>query len=201
LVKLFCQVKLFQLKEQLSTIFHYYRNVRFALVDASIGLSAFFCNPYRVCRRFTGTHSYGETALSTFALIAKAVQLTKEDLFVDLGSARGKLCFWAALWIGCKVVGIEQVPSFMRKARRWAWLFRIPIRFDLGQMQTIDLSQATVVYLYAMEWEEAFLEQMKKGARLITVGAPAGEHSFEVIRVISAPYPWGVADVYIQRRL
>jgi hypothetical protein len=194
-------VKLFQLKEQLRVIFRYYSSFRFALVDLGFCLSGFFCNPYKICRKFTGTHSYGETPISTFANLAKAADLTASDRFLDLGSGRGKLCFWSALWIGCPSVGVEQVPWFIRQSKFLAWIFRIPVRFHLGSMDKADLSNATVIYLYTMEWDEAHLIRIPKGARLITVGAPVESDRFEMVKTVSATYPWGVADVYVQRRL
>jgi len=194
-------VKLFQLREQLHVVFRYYRNIRFALVDLSFCLSGFFCNPYRICRKFTGAHAYGETAIRTFAAIAKAAEIRKEDHFLDLGAGRGKLCFWTAFWLGCTCTGVEQVPFFVRQAVWLAKIFRMPIQFHLGSIETIDLSKATVVYLYVMEWDEALLEKMTPNARLISVGAPVESSSFEVVRKMPARYPWGVTDVYVQRRI
>ena len=199
-MKGYFQVKLFQLREQVRVIFRYYRNVRFALVDLGFCFFAFFFNPYRICRKFTGTHSYGETPLTTFAEIAKAAGLTKEDVFVDLGSGRGKLCFWASLWIGCECRGIEQVPNLVRQSKWLTKAFRVPVRFDQGKMETADLSHATVVYLYTIEWDETLLMQMQHGARLITIGAPVDLEGFAVVKTVEARYPWGIADAYIQKR-
>jgi hypothetical protein len=200
-VKTYLRVKLFQLQEQAHVVFRYYRNIRFALVDLAFCLSGFFCNPYRICRKFTGAHSYGETPIRTFAAIADAADITKQDHFLDLGAGRGKLCFWAAFWLGCTCTGVEQVPFFVRQARGLAALFRAPVRFHLGSMETADISKATVVYLYVMEWDEALLEQMAPNARLISVGAPVESSSFAVVRKVPARYPWGITDVYVQRRI
>jgi hypothetical protein len=199
-VKVFLYVKLFQLCEQVRVIFRFYRNVRFALVDLGFCLLAFFFNPYRICRKFTGTHSYGETPITTFAELAKAAGLSREDVFVDLGSGRGKLCFWTSLWIGCESRGVEQVPGLVRQSKWVARAFRIPVRFDQGMMETADLSHATVVYLYTMEWDETLLLAMPQGARLITVGSPVDLDGFAVMKTMAAKYPWGVAEVFIQQR-
>jgi len=198
-VNAFFRIKGFLLKEQLWVIWCYYRRFRFALVDAGLCLVAFFQNPYRTCRRFSGTHSYGETPLSTFATLAKLANLQPQDRFMDLGSGRGKLCFWSALWLGCQAIGVEQVPSFVRQARWLAKIFRVPVRFDLGRMEEMDLSSASVVYLYAMEWDETVLQRMAQGARLISVGEPVDE-GFEILHTVRAVYPWGETEVYIQRR-
>jgi hypothetical protein len=200
-VKVFLQVKLFQLREQMRVIFRYYRNVRFALVDLGLCFFAFFFNPYRICRKFTGTHSYGETPITTFAELAKAADLAKEDVFVDLGAGRGKLCFWASLWIGCESRGVEQVPGLVRPSKWLAKAFCIPVRFDQGMMETADLSHATVVYLYTMEWDETLLLEMPQGARLITVGSPVDLEGFTVVKAVEAEYPWGTAEVFIQQRV
>ncbi len=200
-MKVFLQVKIFQLREQMRVIFRYYRNVRFALVDLGFCFFAFFCNPYRICRKFTGTHSYGETPITTFAELAKAAGLVKEDVFVDLGSGRGKLCFWSSLWIGCESRGVEQVPGLVRQSKWLAKAFRVPVCFDQEKMETADLSYATVVYLYTMEWDETLLLEMPPGARLITVGAPVDLDGFAVVKIVEAKYPWGTTEVFIQRRV
>jgi len=200
-VKIFLKVKLFQLREQMRVIFRYYRNVRFALVDLGFCFFAFFFNPYRICRKFTGTHSYGETPITTFAELAKAVDLTKEDVFVDLGSGRGKLCFWASLWIGCESRGVEQVPGLVRQSKWLGWIFGVPVCFDQGKIETANLSYATVVYLYTMEWDETLLLEMPQGACLITVGSPVELEGFAVVKTVAAKYPWGVAEVFIQQRV
>lgn len=169
-------------------------------VDLCFAISAFFSNPYRVCRKFTGAHGYGETPLSTFAQLAKCAGLAKGDLFLDLGCGRGKLCFWASLWIGCSSEGVEQVPKFVKQARGLAKLFRVPSKFYLGVMEEADLSKATVVYLYAMEWDERVLLGMRQGARLITVGAPFEGEGFEMVEAVRVKYPWGTTDAFIQKR-
>lgn len=198
---IYFQVKLFQLREQVRVMFRYYRNIRFALVDLGFCFFAFFFNPYRICRKFTGTHSYGETPITTFAELAKAAGLAKEDVFVDLGSGRGKLCFWASLWIGCEARGVEQAPGLVRQSRWLARVFGIPVCFDQGMMEAADLSQATVVYLYTMEWDETLLLKMQPGARLITVGSPVELEGFSVVKTVEARYPWGVTDAFIQQRV
>jgi hypothetical protein len=170
-------------------------------VDLAFCVSAFFFNPYRISRKFTGTHSYGETPISTFAKIAKIVDLTAEDRFVDLGAGRGKLCFWLALWIGCRCTGVEQVPKFVRQAKFFARIFGVPVRFELKAMEVADLSKATVVYLYTMQWDETLLMRMTKGASLISIGAPVGSDGFQVIRTLRVKYPWGTTDAYVQKRL
>jgi hypothetical protein len=200
-VKLFFLVKFFQLKEQLRVILHYYRSIRFAVVDLAFCVSAFFSNPYRMCRKFTGAHSYGETPISTFAKMVESAEVTAEDRFVDLGSGRGKLCFWLALWVGCSCTGIEQVPGFVHQAKFLARLFRVPARFHLASIQSVNLSDATVVYLYTMEWDETLLLQMARGARLITIGAPVANNVFQLLHTLRVAYPWGTANAYIQRRL
>ena len=200
-MKLFFKVKFFQLQEQLRVIFRYYRCTRFAFVDLAFCLSSLIFNPYRICRKYTGTHSYGETPLTTFAKLVKAAEFTADDRFVDLGAGRGKLCFWLALWMGCSCTGIEQVPSFVRQSKFLARLFNVPVRFELASIETIDLSSATLVYLYTMEWDETLLLQMKKGARLISIGAPVESDRFQLIRTLQVTYPWGTADAYIQTKL
>lgn len=210
---LFLRVKAFQYREQWRTIRCYYGKPRFALADLMLGVSVFFFNPYRTCRKFlqkkneSWIHAYGETPLRLFEKLASAAKLTHKDTFVELGSGRGKLCFWAALFIGCKVDGIEWVPSFVRLSTFISWLFSISARFHLQSIFNVDLSKATAVYVYAIHLSEKYMqelaiqcERMAKDSALIIIGEPIASKLFTIEEVHKALFPWGETEAYIQRR-
>ena len=141
--------------ERLRTARHYYKNLSFTLIDLTFGLIALFSNPYRICRKFLekkgaeNIYAYGETPYSTYERIAEQCGMGSDDVWIELGAGRGKGCFWLAQFIGCKVVGIEWIPQFVRGARLIRWLFRIKkVRFERLDIEKADLGEASVIYLY-----------------------------------------------------
>lgn len=199
------------MREQLRVIVHYYfRSWRFALLDFVFGLVALVVNPYRVCRKFlerrgeANVFAYGETPLTEFEKLMKAAQLTAEDTYVELGSGRGKTCFWAALFVGCKVRGVEWIPRFVRIARRVARVLRIQAEFSQGSILETSLMDAGVVYFYGIDRDVEPLiplfEQMAPGARLVTISEPVPSGKFVVQRVVQMMFPWGTTEAFIHLR-
>lgn len=188
---LYLRVKIFNIREQCQTIWRHYGNVRFALVDLALGFCSLFFNPYRVCRKLNG-QVYGETPLSTFRVLAEAANLKAEDRYVELGSGRGKTCFWAALCVGCSVRGIEWVPLFAGLSRLLASLFRVPVQFEQRSIFESDLSGATVIYFYDFQQ----LPPLPVGVRLITISEPHPE--YKIVKEVPVVFPWGKTTAYIQ---
>ena len=191
-MKLFFRVKFFNMREQLYAIRKFYPRSRFALGDLALGLCSLFFNPYRMCKTI-----YGETPIRIFQKIAEAAQLGPKDQYVELGSGRGKTCFWAAIFIGCKVKGVEWVPFFVRLSKA---LFK-EAAFVCESMFDTDLFHADVVYYYHLDKNLARFETMQPGSRLITISEPLESNSFAVQRIIDVEFPWGVTQAYIQKRL
>jgi hypothetical protein len=190
-VKLFFRIKQFNLRQQIYVIRNFYHRPRFALADLALGLCSLFFNPYRICKT-----TYGETPIRTFCHIVEAANLSSEDQYLELGSGRGKTCFWAALFIGCKAKGVEAVPLFARLSQA---LFKEAI-FVCGSMFETDLSQADVIYSYHLEEKQPCFETMKPGSRLITISEPLDSPAFDVIKSLDVEFPWGMTQAYVQKR-
>ena len=106
------RVKKANFRFQWETVRLYYRKSwRFALSDLSLGFASLFFNPYRTCRK--NGSIYGETPPASLRRIASFCDLTSQDSWLELGSGRGKGCFWISHFIGCETVGIEKVPLFI----------------------------------------------------------------------------------------
>lgn len=190
--KVFFQVKFFNALEQLYVIRHFYFSPRFIAADLLLGVVSLFFNPYRVCKTV-----YGETPIRTFQQIALAANLSSQDYYLELGSGRGKTCFWAALFIGCKVKGIEAVPLFVRLSKR---LFK-EADFVCESMFETDLSEADVIYYYHLDEKAPHFERMRPGTRLITISEPVRSAAFSLIKTLDVKYPWGTTQAYIHRRV
>ncbi len=203
---LFWKIKFFLWRDQLKTIFFFYRNPRFAIADLLLGLFYLFSNPFRICRRHLerlgegNVHTYGETPLSAWKEIAQLVRLGPDDLLIDLGCGRGKLCFWSAAWIGCRAVGVDRVPSFIGRASFLSRLLRLAnLQFRESSLSEAPLQDATVLYLYTFHPEEESLE-LPKGCRVITVSEPLSHPAFRILASKTVSFPWGEAEVFVQYR-
>ncbi len=200
---LFWKTRFFLWFDQLKTIYFFYRKPRFALCDLLLGALYLFSNPFRICRRYMESrgegrvHIYGETPLCAWKSIAELAQIRADDLFVDLGCGRGKICFWTAAWIGCKTIGIDWVPPFIRKA---SLLARLPgfshLKFLERSISKIPLDRATVLYLYTFHPEESLLK-LPAHSRVITVSEPLADSRFHVTASQKIRFPWGETEVYI----
>ena len=196
----FVRVKKTLLAEQLSVIRRYYpKSPRFALVDLSLGFFSLFFNPYRICRKSGSI--YGETPLSTLHRIADQCRLSSDDIWLEIGSGRGKGCFWIALFTGCRAVGVEKIFLFARLAQFLAALFRLDVHFYAQEMEEADFSKATCVYLYGTTLSDAEIERLAEkmkalpsGAKVVSISAPLpgwGCRSFPV------SFPWGETEAFL----
>lgn len=174
----------------------YYKNPKFALIDLIFGLIGLFSNPYRACRKFLekkkepNVHAYGETPYTTYAKIAKECDLGPEDVWLELGSGRGRGCFWLRLFIGCQVIGVEQVPIFVKWSQRIQRFFKVKgVCFERKDIKNIDLRRATVVYMYGIERE------VPEGIKIITTGEPL--EGARVLKRFWVRFPWGRTAAFL----
>lgn len=196
--------------------FRYYCSLSFLKADLALRLTYLFDNPYKISKRFLkkkgaeDVYAYGETPLTSMELIAKECGFTKKDCIFELGSGRGRTCFWLHSFIGCSVVGIEYVPEFVERANKIKGYLGIKnIDFRLEDMAKANLSGATACYLYGTCLDEETINTLARhfaklpaGTKIITVSYPLTDYpkgySFEVMKRFSVPYTWGDADVFLQ---
>ncbi len=184
-------------KDRFYTFKHYYKG-KFALIDLCFGFVGLFVNPYRICRKFLekrgaeNVYAYGETPFSTYQRIVAECGIGRDDVWVELGAGRGKGCFWLRHFVGCRVVGVEWVPLFVGVAKAIRRLFRMDgMQFEKGDLGEVDLTGATVVYLYGVERE------VPAGVKVITVSEPL--EGYEVIKSFWVRYPWGRTRAFLQK--
>lgn len=204
--------------EYVKVVARYYPNLTFMKVD--LALLGHYClkSPFKISKQFLqkrgekDVYAYGETPLTTFEYIVKQCGITKADTLFELGSGRGRTCFWLNCFVGSKAVGIEFIPEFVDKANRVKKQFGLTeVEFRSQDMFDTDFSGATVVYLYGTCLEEdsirkliAKLEKLPIGTKIITVSYPLTDYTkkslFEVMRAFPAKFTWGTADVYLHLR-
>lgn len=201
--------------EYIRVVFRYYGNADFRKADLQLLSKYLFKNPFRMSRHFLvkkgeeEIHVYGETPLTTLEKIVKECQICADDTVFEMGCGRGRGCLWLRTMVGCRVVGIEWVPTFVSAARSAAKRAGLQgIEFRHEDMFESDYTGATVVYLYGTSLSEERaasaakkLSTLPKGTKVITVSYPLTDYdkeSFEVMRLFPERYTWGEADVYLQ---
>ena len=195
-MNLFLRTKLFLWKEQFRVIFQFYP--KFALNDLALGILYLFANPFRICK---GEYTYGETPLTSWKKIADLAGISSQDVFLDLGCGRGKLCFWTSCMTGCRSIGIDGMAPFIRRASLLKKLLRLKrVDFSLSKIDEASLSEATVVYLYTFHPDEEKInfQQLRKGARVISVSEPLA--GWKVLAECRILFPWGKTDIYVNIR-
>jgi hypothetical protein len=189
-------------RDRIHTVKTYYRHPRFALVDLLFACIALFVNPYRLCRQFAQKMGrkedriygiYGETPYSTYEKIVRECGLGPEDTWLEIGSGRGKGCFWLSHFVGCRVIGVERVPffsacaAFLQRLGRWRHL-----QFICGLVENISLPSVTFVYLYG-DFPPLTLP---KQAKILSISEPLAE--MRVLKSFWVRYPWGRTRAYLQ---
>jgi hypothetical protein len=218
LLFLFFWVKLLNLWESIKIVKHYYRYPSFILTYLIFILCYLFFNPYRVSRRYQRKvgrkhlYTYGETPLTSFAKIMSVAGVKSSDFVLELGSGRGLSCFWLSDVIGCQVIGVEEIPIFLKIARFISRILRKDrVVWKEEDILDTDLSKATVVYFYGTGFDGSFLdhffpnlEKLSPGTCVVTVSYPISEYyeetTFYIESMLSIRFPWGWGDVYIQRK-
>ena len=93
-------------------------------IDLALLMSYLFQNPYKISKNFliarheTEIYAYGETPLTSLEKIARSAKLTDRDVVLELGCGRGRTCFWLRSFIGCKVIGVDFIGTFIDKANQ-----------------------------------------------------------------------------------
>lgn len=202
--------------EWMKVAIRYYPNPTFFKIDMALLCSYLFRNPYRMSKKFlmrkgeSDIHVYGETPLTSLDLIAEECRISSQDIVFELGCGRGRACFWLSCFKKCRVVGIEHIPDFVKRAQRIKEKLDVKnVEFRLENMFEGNFSEATVIYLYGTCLDTSsilkLIRRMSKlpsGTKIITVSYPLSDYTseplFEVMKRFPVRFSWGMADVYLQ---
>ena len=225
------KVKFINLIEYGQVVIHYYPNVNFAKIDSALLLSYLFLNPYHISSRFLSQKgeeelfTYGETPLTTLERIAHNSGITSQDVVFELGCGRGRTCFWLNQFIGCSVVGVDFVPTFIEKGNKIKKRFQVKgVSFRLEDFLQPKLCEtnlnvnlnffqgATVIYLYgsclsAKEIRHliSLFTTLPEGTTVITVSYPLTDYQskapFTITKQFPALFTWGEAEVFVQKKI
>lgn len=212
-----CWVRIFHLWQFCINFFKYYIwYPKFFCVELAIFFNYFFQNPFGLIRKYDEKHPenpvgpYGETEFSAMEKILDAFCISRDLSIADMGSGRGRLCFWLRLVRGQKsVVGVDQLPLFVERAKKMQRWFGISnIRFLNERWEKVALEGVDVVYLYGSALDDEVIEILAKniltlprGTKVITTSYWLGEffpEKFQLEGKTRARFIWGTGDVYLQ---
>lgn len=195
-----------------SKLFEYFEEKRvrkqfyphFAPIDAQFRKSE---NPFKVSKAFLlsrgakNPHLYGETPLTTLHKIVEEFGIGKSDTVIELGAGRGRGAFFLAEMVGCKVIAVEQIPAFVEAMSQ---IDHPRVRVEQGNFFEMDLSEATVLYLYGSHLTDQEVDllcnafkKLPSSVKIITVSYPLP--GFETVAQIAGRFPWGKADIFWNR--
>jgi hypothetical protein len=167
-------------------------------------------------RKSKGSPVYGEINHISIAKLLEYLNLSKQDIFYDLGSGVGKVVVQTALFSDVKkAVGIELSEQRHRDAqmaldRAILWEPSIKKRCELknADLMETDLSKATVVYTCSTAFSARFMNQVTKRLakfthdfRLVTLQDLPFSKNFLLVDTIYLNMSWiRHTPVYIYRR-
>lgn len=175
-----------------------------------------FSNPFRLSKEFLKkknalqVDAYGETPLLVLARLAKECGLCSKDRIIEMGCGRGIGVFFLSYLVGCPVVGIDWVPTFIDRAKAISNAVhpQLPVEFLCQDMVDTDLSSATCIYLYGTCLDDAVIEvlvdrfeALGPSVKIVTVSYPLNEYSqqFYTETQWMGSFPWGEGEVYVNR--
>lgn len=198
-------------------VFSFYGNARFRSIDCALLKRYFFLNPFTISKDFlidigeADLDVYGETPLTTMQLIADLCEIQTQDCVFELGCGRGRSCFWLSIFKGCRVVGIEYIPVFVEIAESIRIKYDVQhLTFQQEDMRQTDFKGATIIYFYGTCSSDVFIEELLAkfealpiGVKIVTVSYSLLDYhsdKFIIEKTFVAPFTWGTATVYIQRK-
>jgi len=105
----------------------------------------------------------------------RIADVTSLDLVYDLGCGDGRIIITAASKYGARGVGVDIEPYRVAESRASAKKAGVEdlVTFSLQDSMTVDLSPATVVMLYLVQWSTSKLQpiisrQVRPGTRIVS---------------------------------
>jgi precorrin-6B methylase 2 len=207
---LYLKVKVYLFFQEI-LVLRYYKKPIFALLDIFLKTIYLFFNPYRVSRKFMqkkgskNIHVYGETPLILFDILLKKCKVSSSDTFLELGCGRGRLCFFASYFYHCNVIGLEQIPLFVKIIQYLQKIFKIKnLKIINKNMFEVDYSKASFIYLYGTCLEdheiEKIISKINKNTKVLTISIELNDYNlnFQTLEKFSVKLPWGKTNAFLQ---
>ncbi len=149
-------------------------------------------------------HLYGETPLTTLYEIACRFGISSRDHVIDIGCGRGRGINFLRHYIGCQVTGVEWHPIFVEKSVKDPKSKVICCDF-----LSMDFKDASVIYFYGTSFSDEVItkltqsfELLEKSVKIITVSYPLSDYNpaFGIEARLKGSFPWGKADIFLNRK-
>lgn len=151
---------------------------------------------------------YGETPWTTLERVCRALELTAEETFVELGAGTGRNLLFVCYRFQARAVGYELIPRFVEK---FTWLrqrLQLTQRVEMHAQNWFDAElDGQVLFLVGSCYSDAHLERANQklaglapGTRVASVSYPLDTVCFEGLGSFRAPFSWGMGTVYLQIR-
>jgi len=118
---------------------------------------------------------YVPTPQDVVERMLELAQVTSRDVVYDLGCGDGRMVITAASKHGARGVGVDIEPYWVSESEANARQAGVEdlVTFTAGDALTLDLTPATVMTLYLVEWSTAKLQpiirsQVKAGTRIVS---------------------------------
>jgi len=155
-------------------------------------------------------YTYGETPLRALESIFDIVEPLPGERFLELGCGTGRLSLAASLVYRLHAVGIEAIPTFVRRASllaRWMGIDHAA-SFRHGDLFQSDWSDADIIYLTATTFTvgrlksiDEKIDEMKEGAWLCCLTHRPSHSDLLLRHTLVVDCSWGPATVFICRKL
>ncbi|MDR2539690.1 MAG: class I SAM-dependent methyltransferase [Chlamydiales bacterium] len=205
--------KIYFFQEEKKILQLFYSCDLFQKCDLALKRKYFFRNPFTISKKFfkkregREIHVYGEIPLTSLLLIAKECEIAPHDHLFELGCGRGRAAFFLRSISLCSVTAVDFVPFFVLNAQKIVEALHIErITFICDDMQHIDLSQATCIYLYGTCLSDDVIKQLcislPKKVKIITLSYPLKDYhkEFNIIKQFIISVPWGKAEVFLNQK-
>ncbi len=169
----------------------------------------------------TENMTYGEVTPEVMATLMDAVKAKPGENFYDLGAGTGKGVLYSSLVSDLgRCVGIELLPE-LHEASKLAQqryveqvLPRLPaskqdqkIEMICGDMLQVDFSDADIIFTHCTCFSQPLMDaitqkfnQLKKGARVITVSKGLTSPLYAAVGSHTVQMAWGTATAYLYEK-
>lgn len=171
-------------------------------------------SPLQVIAREQGDLSesdvvYGETLPGTAYDLLRALEVGPQDCVVDLGCGRGVVPLVAGLAFGAKAVGVDALPGYIAHATRTTERLGLAnVSFRVADFRREPLPKGTVYFLAGTTLEDPSwravterLARARPGTRAASLSQALPKEQWQLLRQVRMPFSWGLATVYLHRRL
>lgn len=152
-------------------------------------------------------YTYGETPLEVFSQIGQELGLGPDDTLLEMGCGRGLGVFHLHETFGCKVIGVDRIPEFIRIAEKVRQQQgNEGIYFRCEDILSTPLDGVTALYIAGTCFSDDLITKLNQKLqghqlKIATISYalneyPGGEN-FQILKEFDVKMPWGTTSCFI----